>query len=658
MKISVIIVNYNVCYFLEQCLSSVRKACQGVDAEVIVVDNNSVDGSVVMVEEKFPEVILIANKQNTGFSYANNQAIKISKGEYVLLLNPDTVVEENTFKSVIEFMDANPKAGGLGVKMIDGKGNFLPESKRGLPTPEVAFYKIFGLSLIFPKSKRFGRYHLGYLDNDSVHEIEILSGAFMLMRKSVIDEVGMLDEAFFMYGEDIDLSYRITQAGYKNYYFPKTRIIHYKGESTKKSSINYVFVFYRAMIIFARKHFSHQNANLFSIFINMAIYLRAAVAIASRFVQRMLLPIADGVLIFAGMWFIKQWWEQYVKYPDGGEYPWELMFVSIPIYIFVWLLSILFSGGYDHPVRLNKIVRGILVGTGIVLVIYSLLPDQWRFSRAIVLLGSVWAMLSVNLFRYFLHALNITGFELNKVSDKRFLIIGSKSECQRVAHLLEKTSVMPSYIAYLSAAEHNSEPRFFSGTLSQLNESVMIHKIDEIIFCARDVSAKSIIDMMEQLVDTDVDYKIAPPESLYLIGSNSIESSGDLYVIDINSISRPGNKRNKRVFDVATALGFLIAFPVLMFKVKYPSGFLKNILAVVSGKRSWVGYARLTQDAPVLSKPLPPIRKGVLNPADEEKIAPHTPQLLSKLNLIYSKDYSPVRDWQILKAAFQELGRA
>ena len=297
MNLTVIIVNYNVQHFLEQCLHSVRKAAKNVSTEIFVVDNNSVDGSVNMVKEKFPEAQIIENKKNTGFSFANNQAMKISKGEYILLLNPDTVVEEDTFEKVITFMDVHPDAGGLGVKMLDGKGSFLPESKRGLPTPAVAFYKIFGFSRLFPRSKTFGRYHLGFLDKDKTHEVDILSGAFMLMRKSVLDKVGLLDETFFMYGEDIDLSYRIILGGYKNYYFPETRIIHYKGESTKKSSINYVFVFYKAMVIFANKHFSQNNAKLFSFLINIAIYLRAGAAIFIRFLKSIALPAFDFALI-------------------------------------------------------------------------------------------------------------------------------------------------------------------------------------------------------------------------------------------------------------------------------------------------------------------------------------------------------------------------
>jgi GT2 family glycosyltransferase len=295
-------------FFLEQCLNSVRIAAQKVPTEVFVVDNISVDESVNMVREKFPEVKLIANQENVGFSKANNQAIRQAKGEYVLLLNPDTVVEEDCFKKVVDFMDQHPDAGGLGVKMVDGKGCFLPESKRALPSPSVAFWKIFGFSNLFPKSKIFGRYHLGHLDKDQTHEVEILSGAFMLMRNETLTKVGLLDENFFMYGEDIDLSYRIILGGYKNYYFSGTSIIHYKGESTKKSSVNYVLVFYKAMVIFAQKHFSQKNAKTFSLLINLAIYLRAGAAIASRFIKKLFLPAIDAACILTGMLFLTSEW--------------------------------------------------------------------------------------------------------------------------------------------------------------------------------------------------------------------------------------------------------------------------------------------------------------------------------------------------------------
>ena len=215
MKLSVVIVNYNVKYFLEQCLHSVEAAVRDLDAEVFVVDNNSVDGSVEMVLEKFPHIKLIVNTVNTGFSVANNQAIRESSGEYILLLNPDTVVELDTFTRSVEFMDAHPDAGGLGIKMVDGSGKYLPESKRGLPTPAVAFYKIFGLSTLFPKSKVFGQYHLGYLDRDQTHVVDVLAGAYMMLRRETLEKTGLLDEQFFMYAEDSDRGLRITKAGNK-----------------------------------------------------------------------------------------------------------------------------------------------------------------------------------------------------------------------------------------------------------------------------------------------------------------------------------------------------------------------------------------------------------------------------------------------------------
>ena len=201
------------------------------------MDNNSVDGSLKMLNYKFPKVIVISNKTNTGFSVANNQGINIAKGEHILLLNPDTVVQEDTLLKCVKFLDTNKNAGALGIKMFNGKGEFLPESKRGLPTPRVAFFKIFGLSSIFPKSRIFGQYHLGYLDEDENHVVEVLSGAFMMIKKRVIEKVGNLDETFFMYGEDIDLSYRIIKEGIKTTILPESNIIHYKGESTKKAPL-------------------------------------------------------------------------------------------------------------------------------------------------------------------------------------------------------------------------------------------------------------------------------------------------------------------------------------------------------------------------------------------------------------------------------------
>lgn len=653
MKLSVIIVNYNVQHFLEQCLHSVRKASKGLELEVFVVDNNSVDGSVQMVREKFPEVTLIANKENLGFSKANNQAMRMAKGDYFLLLNPDTVVEEETFVKTVQFMDEHPDAGGLGVMMLDGKGAFLPESKRGLPTPGVAFYKIFGLSKLFPKSRTFGRYHLGYLDKNETHEVDILSGAFMLMRKAALDKVGLLDEAFFMYGEDIDLSYRIQLGGYKNYYYPGTRIIHYKGESTKKSSVNYVFVFYNAMVIFAKKHFSQKNAQLFSFLINTAIWLRAGAAVLMRVLKRLALPLFDAAFILGGLYFIKNYYEKHIKFVEGGSFAQELVNIAFPAYTLLWLVSVYFSGGYDKPTRLSKILRGIVVGTGLILVIYGLLPEGYRFSRILIPVGAGWALISLLLSRSVLHLVRFKNFGFDTGRQRRIAIVGAQDECQRVQALLRQTATVTGFVGFVSVDEKETPSASHIGTFDQLSEIVQIYNLDELIFCARDIPAQHIIDRMAQLGKRDLDYKIAPPESLSIIGSNSIDTAGDLYVIDINSVGKPVNRRNKRVLDTGLSLFFLPLLPVLMWLMKSPFGFFANVFLVLFGLRTWVGYSGEGQKG----QQLPAIRKGVLSPSDALPAGQRNSFVSSRLDMIYAKDYKIGNDLNVIRKAWRELGK-
>jgi GT2 family glycosyltransferase len=263
----------------------VIKAMKNMEGEIIVVDNNSTDGSYEFFQNKFQQVNFVWNKTNSGFAKANNKALKMVKGQYVLFLNPDTIVPEDCFEKCISFIKSKNNECALGIKMIDGDGNFLKESKRAFPSPLTSFYKLSGLSKLFPHSKIFAKYHLGYLRENENHEVEVLAGAFMMIPKKILDITGSFDEDFFMYGEDIDLSYRIQKAGFKNYYFAKTCIIHFKGESTKKGSLNYVKVFYKAMSIFVKKHYGSNESGLFRFFIHMAIFLRAAIAAVSRLLK-------------------------------------------------------------------------------------------------------------------------------------------------------------------------------------------------------------------------------------------------------------------------------------------------------------------------------------------------------------------------------------
>ena len=284
MKLTVVIVSYNVRDYIAQCLLSLRRALQGLEAEVYVVDNQSHDDTVAYLREQFPEVTVIASNHNLGFARANNIAIRQTQGSYVLLLNPDTIVAETTISEALTFMDAHPEAGGLGVRMLRDDGFDAKESRRGLPTPSVAFYKMSGLCSRFPKSRRFGHYYMGYLPWDEPAQIEVISGAFCLLRREALNKIGLLDEDFFMYGEDIDLSYRLLKGGYQNWYLP-AKILHYKGESTQKSSFRYVHVFYDAMLIFFRKHYAHASL-LLSLPIKAAIYGKAFVELCRMQLQR------------------------------------------------------------------------------------------------------------------------------------------------------------------------------------------------------------------------------------------------------------------------------------------------------------------------------------------------------------------------------------
>lgn len=280
MILSVIIINYRVPYFLELCLRSVGKALQGLDAEIIVVDNHSADGSADLLRPLFPEVKWILNTKNTGFAHANNQALEHSVGEYILFLNPDTIIPEDFARKCLSFIQSLRRPGGIGVRMIDGSGRFLKESRRGFPSSWVAFCRLSGLSTLFPRSRRFAGYYLGHLPEDGSHPAPVLSGACLLVRRRVLDAVGSFDERFFMYAEDIDLSFRMERAGYQNYYTSGTTVIHFKGESTQKDS-RYIRQFYKAMSQFRRKHFDRGLPAVFNRGLEAAIWVRAGIAAAT-----------------------------------------------------------------------------------------------------------------------------------------------------------------------------------------------------------------------------------------------------------------------------------------------------------------------------------------------------------------------------------------
>jgi GT2 family glycosyltransferase len=649
MDLSIIIVNYNVRYFLEQALLSVERAIVGLETEVWVVDNNSVDTSVEMVRERFAWVKVIANDGNPGFSIANNQAIRQSTGKYVLLLNPDTVVEEDTFRRCYDFMEAHPAGGGLGVRMIDGGGQFLPESKRGLPTPWVAFTKAFGLARLFPKSRRFGHYHLGYLAEDETHEIEILAGAFMWMRRSTLDEVGLLDESFFMYGEDIDLSYRILLGGYKNYYLPTTNIIHYKGESTKRGSLNYVRVFYQAMIIFAEKHFAGSQARLMIWLMQLGIYLRATLTVVGNVWRALMFPLLDAGGIYLGLLLLKSLWSDY-HFDDPNYFPAYINYVHFPAYTLLWLGSIFLGGGYDRPFELGRTIRSLGIGTLILFAVYGLLPEALRPSRALLLLGAAWAGTWTVLVRAGVHLLKFGHLRFASASDQRLLIIGSAAETERTLSLLQRAGVVRNYLGRIAPENEavgaaagakkvgGAKPVGRAGQLPTLTD---LYQADELIFCSADLRLENIQRWMTQL-GPHRQYRILPEASSSIIGSHRSDQRGNLYTIDVNlRIAEATNRRAKWLFDRGFTLLLLLLFPITLFAQRAKGDFPGKLLQVFIGRASWVGYA-LPDDR---LQDLPKLTPGLLSPATATGVT--DPDTLHQVNFLYARDYRVREDWRI-----------
>jgi GT2 family glycosyltransferase len=646
VHLSVIIVNYNVKYFLEQALLSVQKASQGLNVEVFVVDNNSSDGSVEMVKKRFSEVQIIDNQENTGFAVANNQAYRIATGKYILLLNPDTVVAENTFQICYDFMEKNPAAGALGVRMIDGSGTFLPESKRGFPSPFVAFCKTFGLASLFPRSKFFNQYYLGHLGEFETCEIDVLAGAFMYMRKEALEKVGMLDEAFFMYGEDIDLSYRIVKGGYKNYYLPTTSIIHYKGESTKKGSLNYVKTFYQAMIIFAKKHFTGTQGQFFVAMLQVAIYFRAFITLVSNLVKNWSLPILDATLLFGGMYFLKDYWA-ISRFGDSSYYPLSLLFFNIPLYIIGWLSSVYFYGGYDSANNKSAILKGLTVGSIGLMAIYGLLPTEYRSSRMLLLLGSFFAVTVMLGLRFLVHFIKYKNIDFFKTSEKNLIIIGSKEESERVRQLMFKAQIQKNFIGTLAPYATNDFSTYLN-SLDNIAEVVSIYHISEIIFCSKDVANEVIIEKMKQFGNA-ISYKIVSQDSESIIGSSSKDEVGELYLSEIQfNIASAIQRRNKRLFDIFSSFILLIISPLGVFFVKNKIHFLQNTISVLFGKKTWISYTSATKN-------LPRLKKGVLAASSHLSNIELNEATLQRIDYFYAKDYLVKKDVAIFWRAWRKM---
>lgn len=623
---------------------------QHIEGEIIVVDNASVDGTAQQVRQHFADVHLIANQDNRGFATANNQGIVAAKGEFILLLNPDTIVSEDTFSSCIQFMEQHLDAGAIGVKMLDGSGRFLPESKRGLPTLSASFMKMTGLYRLFPRSAKWNHYYEGQIDENETAKIEVLCGAFMFMRKEALEKSGYLDEDFFMYGEDIDLSYRITKAGYAIYYLPTTSIIHYKGESTRKSSLNYILTFYQAMLIFTQKHpeFSGQK-----VLIQLAIYFHGLIQLLKQNVTRWWPVVMDAVLISSSFFVVSKAWAIY-KYGSPDYFQPEFYYFNIPLYTFIMLIAMHLNGAYDHPFTKRSSWLGFFSGILIILVIYAILPVYVRSSRMVIVMGTLLYMGWLILTRSKLNPWRAGFRQADQQTDRKAIIVASEEEAGRIKELINRSKDHIEVFGTVSLNDVHTEIRSdgFIGSIAQLEDVVRIYQIREIIFSAQDVPFSVFTGSMMRL-GPGLRYMLAASTTMNIVGSMGKDIAGESYAIRIHfKLTEPSAKRSKRLFDIVSSFIFLAAFPVLVFIISNPIRFLQNIFQVITGQKTWVSYHPLD---PMVGT-LPKLAQGVLHPAyprDESDLT----RRLQHIHYVYARDYHWTTDLSILVSQLKKTGK-
>lgn len=619
VHVSVIIVNYNVAALLEQALRSVFRAAEGLNVEVFVVDNASSDDSVERVRTLFPDVHLIANPDNVGFGKANNQAIRQARGAYLLILNPDTLLQEDSLRALVAFMERTPQCGAVGPTILNPDGTRAPESRRAFPSPETAFYRISGLSRLFPKHPRFGRYNLSFLPWDEAAEVDALSGSCMCVRRAALyfphpapqpippepwaeppaDTVhpgsgaGLFDEAFFMYGEDLDWCYRIQQAGWQIWWTPDTHILHYKGESTRKGEFRYVRLFYGAMLQFAEKHTGGRMGGRFlQAGLRIAIVARAAVSVLAQWGSRLKGPLVDGALGAMALLmalFVRFGW-------DTSRY--SLAFASSVGVLFVasLLLGILLAGGYQRRAwaRLRSAWVGPLAGVMAVATVSFFVPEM-AYSRAVLGLGGVVAMGLLGSARAIVR--------VAKRPAGNALFVGPPAEAERLRALLTTQPAPPfSLIGYVGPRKAGSAVPHL-GAQRALRELVRWHRADLVVFAAEALPAHRIMTWMQRLQDLPVDFRMFGQHTV--IGKHTIDR---LPLAEAEAVLGPVPSPGWRTLSQASVAALLL------------------VLAPV-----WLAGRRWVPACDVLASRLPALLRvmvgeaALIGPPDPEsaRIAPH-----------------------------------
>jgi GT2 family glycosyltransferase len=580
MDISIIIVNYNVRDLLDNCISSIYKAASDkYKVEIFVVDNNSIDKSADLVKKKYPEAIVIENDKNIGFSKANNIALKQATGKYILILNPDTVLEESTFDKIINFINTNSGTGAVTSKLILTNGQLDSACRRSFPVPSVAIPRMLGLSKLFPKSKAFGKYNLTYLDDDKTYEVDAICGAFMFIPKVVLDKVGYFDEDYFMYGEDLDLCYRIKKAGYRIFYYPEVTTIHFKGESTKKTHLSYVNNFYGAMSIFVRKNFTGYSRILSGI-LQLGIFYRSGISYLTRILSFLTLPVIDAVFLFAAAIISVK-----LRF---NIFPNQQYFFIISIYALIWLFLLTIQGIYtkknifSFTKTFYAIIIGFFVNSSI-----TYFFKEYAFSREVILTSTILSVAGLLAWRLvgklivFFKSKNILLSKVNLlvVSDSRL-----KSDVED--NLISKYNI----IYYSDISEKN--------TVDELQEIIQLKNIHEVVFSGTNFSNLEILNLMWSFRNRNVKFKIVPSDKELILSKLNLNALDNLALIEIEyNINNKLNIFLKRLFDIIVSVILLVTvYPVLLIlkyilKIKLSKYVSKLLLLpqVFTGKYTFVG---------------------------------------------------------------------
>ena len=572
-SVSILIVNYNVKEYLGNCIDSILQSDYNGEIEIVVVDNHSFDGSDEFIHNRFPDVKMIKNSENLGFGKAVNQAARVATNDYLLILNPDTVIQEDTIATFVHYMKDHPGAGLIGPKILNPDGSLQLTCKRSFPTPGVALPKLLGLSKVFPKSKLTGKYNLTYLDPEEVHSVDAVSGSCMFLQRKLFTDIGGFDERFFMFGEDIDLCYRIKESGKEIYYVPRTKIIHYGGESVKFAPYDSINAFYNAMILFYGKHFSKSQSIFSRLGIRFGIIIRQSLSLIGELKSQIISVFLDAaVVLFAFL----------VTIPIKFSYydPITMSNGIIPtVYILFWLIvGSVFQLYGRFILSYTRAVMSSLTGFFVV-VVFTFFFKQYAFSRLIILVASGIVLFLIPGWRLIGHYFMSHGF-LYRIKDRhnilftrKTLVVGADTEGIRIAKKIQKR--VDSGLAIIGFVDENLTgrqeefPAPFLGLVDDIRGIIKTHRIKEIIFSKGTLSNKKIVSLMDCTKDLHLTYRMVPHQQDILIGKASVEEIGKLSFIQIEySLFHRFHRLTKRTFDIIFAAILLILFsPALLFRI-------------------------------------------------------------------------------------------